>query len=194
MVELMMAIAVFAIGVSGIIAMQKVTLASNIHAKNLAIATHVGQAWAEMLDSDSAAWNHPSQLNGATDLDADTVWLKQITTNEGKWIRPAHNAGLKFGPGFDALGNPTSVIGDAAFCTHIRLTWLKNQTDIPVGNGLIRAEVRVFWHRDVQGGGVDDNPLCATGTDPLKIADADGAKRHHFVYHTTAIRQNTAVR
>ena len=38
-IELMMAISIMAIGVSGIIAMQKVTLAANQHATHLAVAT-----------------------------------------------------------------------------------------------------------------------------------------------------------
>ena len=49
MVELMMALGILAIGVSGIIAMHKVTVAANQHAKNLAVASHIAQAWQEQL-------------------------------------------------------------------------------------------------------------------------------------------------
>ncbi|HEY5373092.1 MAG TPA: prepilin-type N-terminal cleavage/methylation domain-containing protein, partial [Polyangiaceae bacterium] len=48
-VELMMAIAVFGIGVAGIISMEKVTSVANQHAKNVAIATHIAQSWLDTL-------------------------------------------------------------------------------------------------------------------------------------------------
>ena len=57
-VELMMAITVLAIGVSGIIAMQKITVASNLHAKKLAIATQIARAWQDRLAVDASLWNH----------------------------------------------------------------------------------------------------------------------------------------
>src|SRR5690606_31396949 len=42
-VEVLMSLAVLAVGVTGIIATEKVTLTANVHAKNLAIATRIGQ-------------------------------------------------------------------------------------------------------------------------------------------------------
>ena len=44
-VELMMALAVFATGVTGIVAMQRATVSSNRLAKNMTIATGVAQAY-----------------------------------------------------------------------------------------------------------------------------------------------------
>ena len=76
-VELLIAITIFAIGVSGIFAMQKVALASNQHARHVAIATHVAQAWLENLSSDAVQWNHPSPNNPTPDIDTETVWLSQ---------------------------------------------------------------------------------------------------------------------
>lgn len=185
-IELMMALTVLAIGVSGIIAMQKITVTTNQHAKNLALATHIAQAWQEQLALDAASWNHPSPQNGASDL-PQTRWLNNVGL--GTWFRPSHDATVMFGAGFDALGN---VVTDAdfeqaAFCTHIRLTWLYPQTN---GNGLIRSEVRVFWPRSSMGGTVDGRPVCDPDTDPTAVTS--GSERYHFVYQTTAIKQNTA--
>jgi prepilin-type N-terminal cleavage/methylation domain-containing protein len=193
MVELMMALAVFAIGVSGIMAMHKVIVAANQHAKNLAIATHIAQAWQEQLAADAAQWNHPSPRDpGRRDIDTDTTWLAQVVGNANTWIRPTFNATRDFGPMFDALGNvvPQASEPQAQFCSHIRLSWLYNDGQPTPGNGLIRAEVRVFWLREGQGA-LGGTTLC----DPNGVANAIGAaiERYHFVYKTTAVRQNTAI-
>ncbi len=199
-VELMMALTILAIGVSGIIAMEKVTVAANQHAKSLAIATRIAQAWQEQLAADAAQWNHPSQNQPARDLDSDTTWLKLVDSNPGEWIRPQWSAAREFGAAFDALGNPISESGgggsggasaslsQAVFCTNIRLDWLYPDT---AGNGLIRAEVRVFWVREGMGGTVDGKGVCNAGTSPTDIGQA--VTRYHFVYQTAAIKQQTAI-
>ncbi len=184
-VELLMAISIFAIGVSGIIAMQKVTVGANKHARDLAIATHIAQAWLEQLSADAAAWNHPSAQNTASDLN-QTTWLQQVG---GGWVRPAYSATREFGAGFDALGNPVSDVnpGDAVFCSHVRMTWLYPEAS---GNGLIRTEVRVFWLRDGQGAPVGNQPICDPAT---AVAAVEGAGlKYHFVHQASAAKQNTA--
>lgn len=199
-VELMMALTVFTIGVTGIISMQKVTVVSNQHAKNLAIATRLAQAWLDQLAADATAWTAPSPLNSVSNLE-NTVWLDKVTTNASDWLRPAHDVSRDFGPGFDALGNVVNA--DAAgelplvrFCTHIRLSWLYPDSPVAAGgvepirgNGLIRAEVRVFWLRDGESNVDVNRSLCDPAVTPSQINGAP--ERYHFVYHTSAIRQNT---
>ncbi|MBN1609345.1 MAG: prepilin-type N-terminal cleavage/methylation domain-containing protein [Polyangiaceae bacterium] len=173
-VELMIALTVFAIGVSGIIATQKVTVAANQHAKNLAIATSIAQAWQDQLAVDATYWTP----DGTTQPD----WL---TSNNGAWFRPEYKGARNFGAAFDALGNVVDDTADpnaAQFCTHLRLTLLYPQTG---GNGLMRTEVRVFWRRD---GGSGVNPVCGTGNNvPAIGADIDD---YHFVYQTSAVKQS----
>lgn len=187
-VELLMAISIFAIGVSGIIAMQKVTVGANAHAKNLSIATHIAQAWLDQLATDAAAWNHPSPSNPTPDL-GDTTWLNLAGGNADVWLRPAYSTTRNFGAGFDAQGNPVSDANaaSAVFCTHIRLSWLYPDT---AGNGLLRTEVRVFWVRDGQGGTVNNQPVCAVGTPVDQIEDAP--LKYHFVHQASAVKQNTS--
>jgi prepilin-type N-terminal cleavage/methylation domain-containing protein len=187
-VELLMALTVLAIGVSGIIAMQKVTISANQHAKNLAIATRIAQAWQDQLAVDATQWNFPSRTQPVGNIGA-TRWLNNVAGNERVWFRPSYVGALDFGPGFDALGNvvPDERLQQAHFCTHIRLTRLFPEN---TGNGLLRAEVRVFWLREGQGGGVDLRPICSTGTDPAAVGAA--IDRYHFVYQTSAIKQHTA--
>jgi prepilin-type N-terminal cleavage/methylation domain-containing protein len=191
-VELMMAISVMAIGVTGIIAMQKVTLTANQHAKNLAVATQIGGAWLDALAADALQWNSPGTRSASTDI-GDTRWLNNVN---GAWFRPAYAATMGFGPAFDGLGNPVDeaavTAGQAVYCTHLRLTWLFPETGTangrPVtGNGLIRAEVRVFWQRD--GGPGSGAVPCVANAVVNNISSA--IDTYYFVYQTGAIRQNT---
>jgi prepilin-type N-terminal cleavage/methylation domain-containing protein len=189
MVELLMAITIFAIGVSGIISMQKVVATSNQSAKRLAIATHIAQAWQEQLAADASAWNHPSPNNATPDI-GEPAWLNVVASSPDVWVMPDWVPDRNFGPAFDGLGevvDPTSNLPQAQFCAHIRLTWLYPDT---AGNGLIRTEVRVFWLREDMGGTVNALQLCDPNTDPALIEGA--SDRYHFVYETSAVRQNTA--
>jgi prepilin-type N-terminal cleavage/methylation domain-containing protein len=188
-VELMMALAILAIGVSGIIAMHKVTVGANQHAKNLAVASHIAQAWQEQLAADAARWNHPSALRAQSDL-TETVWLRQAA-GTGEWRQPIYDEGLDFGAAFDALGNvvPPGSEDQAHYCTNLKLTWLYSQSTPTVGNGLIRADVRVFWLREGEAT-VNGGRVCDAGASTAEIGEA--TDRYHFVYKTSAIRQNTA--
>ncbi|MET0793680.1 MAG: type II secretion system protein [Polyangiaceae bacterium] len=186
-VELLMAISIFGIGVAGIISMEKVTVASNAHAKNLAIATHIAESWLDMLATDASTWNAPG-LPGSTGLIGNTVWLNKVTANANatsSWILPAYSGTLRFGPAFDALGDPIDPAGTTptAFCSHLRLSWLYQPTD-PGGNGLIRAEVRVFWLKEGQAFAQN---MCASG----QVAAVGAATTtFSFVQKITAIREN----
>jgi prepilin-type N-terminal cleavage/methylation domain-containing protein len=191
-VELLMAISVFGIGVAGIISMEKVTAASNQHAKNLAIATHIAESWISMLQTDAAAWNHPSPLVPQTDIVTDTFWLGNNVVknaNATSWFLPAWNGALNFGPAFDALGNPINPIdlSGEVFCSHLRLSWLYPET-AGSGNGLIRVEVRVFWLRDGQSNPVANTNPCDPGTAPAVVNGATST--FHFVQKISSVREN----
>ncbi|HET9954707.1 MAG TPA: prepilin-type N-terminal cleavage/methylation domain-containing protein [Polyangiaceae bacterium] len=195
-VELLLSLTILGIGVSGVIAMQKVTVTSNQHAKNLAIATQVAQAWIDALQADAVQWNHPSSSNPVSDLPT-TDWLS-LAPAEGSgpnrdWVRPTWNARRQFGPGFTAQGRPVDPAtspNDVRFCTHIRLSWLYPQNGVITGNGLLRAEVRVFWLRE-GGSALGNVSIC----DPSVNPNAVGAetRRYHQIYEVTAVRENTAL-
>jgi type IV pilus assembly protein PilV len=184
----MMAVGILGIGVTGIIAMQKVTVVSNQHAKNLGIATHIAESWLGMLATDAVMWNHPSPQNAVPDI-GQTTWLQAVKLNANTandWVLPAYSTVLAFGPAFDALGNPVDpgvASNVVAFCSHLRLSWLYQPT--VSGNGLIRAEVRVFWLRDGQRFAQD---MCSGA----QVSNVGGATQtFHFVQKITAIRENT---
>ena len=48
-VELMMALAILAVSVSGVLAMEKVTAVSNANARDVAVANGIAQTWLEQL-------------------------------------------------------------------------------------------------------------------------------------------------
>lgn len=185
LVELMMSLAVFAMGVVGIISMQKVAISSNQHAKNLALATHIAQAWLDELAVDAAQWNEPGDFD-------ETTWLTRVGAegSRSNWFRPDYSSIRRFGPAFDALGNAvaTNDIGARAhFCTDVRLTWLYGQTDEKEGGGLVRAQVRVYFLREGVVG-VEDPPAHVCDITPQAF-DQGGSSLYHVVYLSTALRQ-----
>jgi type IV pilus assembly protein PilV len=138
-----MSLAVLAIGASGVIAMQKVAVASNRHAKELSIASRIAEAWADQLAMDGSMWTITTA--GVPTL-PNTVWLSlsnpSATVN---WFVPTYDAVRNFGPAFDALGAPLNPSVNASltrFCAHLRFAYLHNANR---GAGVIRAQVRVFW-------------------------------------------------
>ena len=180
LVELMMALALFAVAVLGIISMQKVTAASNGHAKNVAMAQRIAQAWAGQLEMDGSAWRTGTGAG----------WLNAANA----WQRPAYIGARNFGGAFDALGNAIDAnLGQARFCTHIRMTWLYPATMGVGGNGTLRAEIRVFWLRDSEGpvGGVG---FCEAAQDAATVSAIGLATDHyHYVYQTVGIRQHSQI-
>jgi len=170
-IELMMALAIFAVGITGVAAMQKVTSVSNAHAKNLAIASHVAQSWLDGLTVDAYSW---TQLDSTRTT--NTQWLSAMTSPPA-WVMPGPPT-TTFGPGFDALGSFTATAADVAFCTHIRLSPLI----ATAGSQLIRTEVRVFW--PVVGGGFAGDVCSAT----IEEVTTD-TERFHTVYKSSAVRQ-----
>jgi len=186
-VELMLALGLFAVGVSGIIAMQKVTIVSNQHAKNLAIATRIAEAWMDQLAADSTLWN-------ATTGISSTLWVQGASgTTNGVWHVPAWDTNRDFGPAFDALGAPVQNAANARFFTHVRLTTLYaeeggliNGRTVLADNGLARAEVRVVWLRD----GATPIPDAFTNDADVIQAVADATDIYHRVVKVGAVRQH----
>jgi Tfp pilus assembly protein PilV len=175
-VELLMSLAVFATGVTGIIATQRTVIAANRHARNLTVANGIAQAWLDQLQVDSTMWQ--------TDM-AQTVWLQSINTAgmDGAWQLPAQSVATvrNFGPTFNVFGAPDANARD--YCAHIRLTWL----DQGVATGNIRAEVRVFWARD--GAARVTNDCTGAGATTVTAVGDDVNDSYFFVYQATALAQ-----
>jgi hypothetical protein len=176
-----MAMAVLAVGVIGIIASEKVTVSSNLHAKNLAIASHIGQAWLGVLDAESSLWTSANLAN--------TTWIRQ-GAGETDWFRPNYSGDLLFGPAFDALGNPVRTEDqdpDAKFCVDLRFSELNTSA---AGTGMYRVEVRVIWLREqaILSGSVTA-PTHACGISAALAAGEDEQRLFYFLFLSGAVRQ-----
>jgi hypothetical protein len=178
----MAALAVFATGVTGVIAMQRATAGSNQLARNVTLATGIADAWLGELAADATLWQ--------TTVVGTTTWLTSLNTAgvNGTWQRPAWSVTRNMGAEFDPIGAPVASGGD--FCAHIRLTWLyRDATGGGIqGNGAIRTEVRVFWPR----AGVTRVTGDCTNGDAATIANVTTAITrgdYHVVTQASAVRQ-----
>jgi Prokaryotic N-terminal methylation motif len=181
-IEVLMAMSVLAVGVIGIFSMEKVTISSNVHAKNLAIATHIAQGWLGTLETEAMRWDTSAGVLGTR-----TTWLGSGPT-EPDWFRPVFSGGAGYGPEFDELGNPVGQNG--RFCVDLRLSPLNGATAEAEGVGMRRVEVRVYWLRDTAV------PLASVTAPqfpcqllPIKVNLENESRLFHFVYLSGAVRQ-----
>jgi type IV pilus assembly protein PilV len=186
-IELLIALGIFAIGLTGAAAMQSITSRANRHAKNLAIASHVAESWLDRLAIDSSSW-----FQDTTSLSTQTEWLSEaLGDDKGLWKIPATNAAGDFGASFGALGQFTATTSQRVFCTHIRLTPLfslvgvANNVDA-TNNGLIRTDVRVFWPKD-ETLWKDGANYCGENSE---VSIGAASTDFHFVYLSSAVRQS----
>ena len=195
MIEVMMALTVLAIGMLGIIALQKTTVVSNQEAQQITVGNAIARTWIERLQRDAARWTSPSPLRPTSDI-ANTAWLNAVGgfTSTGSWFRPpASTLEPLVSPAFDRNGDDvllTDTVGmvdKAIYCTHVRLRWV-------YPNEMIRAEVRVFWARRTL-----QNPtavpwlstgICSATTSLDAIGSDD--QNFHWVYAVAAIPKATA--
>ncbi|HVU01755.1 MAG TPA: prepilin-type N-terminal cleavage/methylation domain-containing protein [Polyangiaceae bacterium] len=189
--ELLMSLSVLAIGVAGVIAMQRVTLAANRHARDIAVATRIGQAWADQLAADGMLWG--VDANNASTL-PNTVWLSKTTPSDvtGTWFLPAYSPARGFGPAFGPLGQSHDNALNPEldhFCTHLRLAFVEQEKTPTTGNGVIRAQVRVFWLRDDQAVAAPGTNVCVDAT---TLENNIGA--FHVLNFTTSVRQLPAAK
>lgn len=182
MVEVMMALAIFMVAMLGMITMQKAAVSSNAHARNMGMAQHLARAWAAQLEVDATQWKNTLSGDWLTTGNADTPWF-----------RPAYVGTRKFGAGFDAQGNALSdTTADkklTRFCTNVRLSWLFPNTMSMAGNGVLRAEIRVYWLRE------GASPIATFCNEDPSQTSALGLRPdlYQFVYVTTAVRQHSSI-
>lgn len=195
LIEVMMALTVLFIGVMGVVAIERSTIASNVDARQVTTASNVARTWLERLQSDSVQWNHPSTYQPTSDID-QTVFLKSYNTG---WFLPVPTAATpSWAAAFDINGNDvTTSTQDIVYCANIRLTPVYFDPLCQVGAAcpattpsLLRAEVRVYWSKNRMplaacGGAV----AAGAGSDPIGGNDVD----YHWVYIVGAVGKTQAI-
>jgi prepilin-type N-terminal cleavage/methylation domain-containing protein len=154
LVEVLVSLAVLAIGVTGILSLEQSSVQSNRAAQEMTVATGIARRWQERLSDDALQWNSPSSRNPNSDLARDTAYLCNVigcasgsTSASTGWFVPVPPTGSTDSAAFDAFGNEVVVSSSAVhYCTNVRLTWLRAES--PGTPGVLRAEVRVWWYRE----------------------------------------------
>jgi type IV pilus assembly protein PilV len=176
--EVMAALGILTAGAAGVVALQKATIISNAHARNLAIANAIAVTWAERVRVDALQWNDRMAPDIAT-----TDWLKKFPGQADIMVEPDDLAELGT-PVTNIVGNDAAGLATPdtakAFCTQIRLHQYLDGASQPVWPDLLRVEIRVIWDR---GG----NPITCP-VDPAAV-DA-GQSRYGVVHLTTSVLRN----
>jgi prepilin-type N-terminal cleavage/methylation domain-containing protein len=197
-VEVLSAMMLLAIGASGVIGMQKITVQGGTDARRFDIAANIAHTWTERLQRDSALWTQPNSdpAFAQTTNIAGTKWVKDVLntpTCTANWCKPAGGvpaSGID-SSAYDVLGRdlPTYVAGtgtDAFFCVYYRLNWVMDNLNGQGRTGLIRAEVLVFWQR------LEYGAIASCDAPPVAPDDAVVATRtrYHYIHATTSLREN----
>lgn len=158
MIEVMMAVVVFAAAAAGLLAFQEALMRSNSSANDVTSATYIAEFWLEQGRAESLLWN----VDGTDLTPARTPLLAPLGLNVGTagfatgWLalpmmgtRPA---GAPLNRYLETWPGPAGETRDyAEFCVQYRLAVL-------VPNEIVRVEVRVMWFK--QG----LRPAGSTGT------------------------------
>ena len=185
-VEVMMAMTLLLIGSVGVMAMQRAAVQGNADAREMDVASSIARGWLERLERDATLWT-PSQVAITPPQNISSALLVNENLT-GNWFVPKARLAANGSQndvesaGFDILGQDMDTLTAAGlrYCVNLRLT------PLTVDQTLIRAEVRVFWPRNLTQ--APDPNYCNSA--PPASLDTD-VQKYHFVYAATAVRQNT---
>lgn len=186
-VEVMMAMTLLLVGAVGVMAMQRAAVQGNADAREMDVASSIARGWLERLERDATLWT-PSTVAivPPANLASATLVHENLT---GQWFVPSSRLSNTApqddyeSAGFDILGQDMTDLTAAGlrYCVNVRLTPLTTDQT------LIRAEVRVFWPRNLAV--APDQAYCNQA--PPATLDTD-TQKYHFVYAVTALRQNVS--
>ena len=217
MIEVLMGMAILAVGASGVVALQKVTVLGVTHGRNINTATSIAAAHLEAMRADAQRWN------SLDDYLTEPTLLNTVlppTERVGTWELPPTafpNDGTP-GPGLgvsDLTGATDAADPDSApvaYCTHVRVTPLifdpaspRYQPGQPGGGDtlqaqdalMLRLEVRTFWAKagrevrtECQSSFVDTMTAGLEGS-PIAVGSVNyTADDYGWVFLSTAVRRN----
>jgi hypothetical protein len=192
-IEVLLAMTVLMIGSASVMSMQKASIQGNLDARKLDMANSIAHEWLERLTADAMAWTLPVTSGAASNL-GNTQWLGTGLASPTKFLLPpvpgnqATAEGLS--PAFDILGRDLAMgnAANAAFCVHVNVVQIAQDTLAPPNPTLLRATVLVFWPKQLVQSGSIPAGYCTTWFD-VAAAEAAQTGTWHMVYASTAIRK-----
>lgn len=205
MVEVMMGLAVLAVGATGVIALQRMAVLGSMTSRHLTNATSVSKTVIEHIENEASLWVDNTGTNYGS-----MPWLgTALTDANGKktsdWVAvPAASfATTGKATGFTIEGMsvvPVAANQDVAYCSHIRAKWFGNQAanaNAPATDA-VEIEVRTFFARSGRpvNGECALAPASMTGLfDGSSATVNDGvvervADEYSVVYLSTVVRRN----
>lgn len=194
LVEVMMALAVLTVGASGIVAMQKFSLGGSLQARNLTAGVNVNAGWLERLNTEAVLWNDANNSDLAQMGTVNAFGALPGGANVvGNWVRLGATTLEGDDADLGAGGGPNPA---AAYCTHLRLSWIGP----PATSDTLRVELRTFWART----GRDITDECDPGVavagwttainDPAQTVAIGGIARRRddygWVFSTGTLRRH----
>lgn len=146
LVEVMLAVAILAVGATGILGLQAAAIRGNQEANEFATATRTVELWLDRYRMDALAW----RTGGAGTLPssalfASTEFMQAMpTVGSSGWVAPPAARPGSFGPATQLSfhGNPSAAPGapTPVYCTQANMSWVYDGT-------AVRIDVRTFWRR-----------------------------------------------
>lgn len=205
MVEVMMGLAILAVGATGVIALQRMAVLGTMTSRHLTNATSVSKTVIEHIENEASLWVNNTGTNYSAMPWLGTALTDANTKKTSAWVAvpTASYATTGKASGFTIDGMsvvPVAGNQDVAYCTHIRAKWFGNQAanaNAPATNA-VELEVRTFFARS--GRPVTGECLLApsamTGLfDGTSSTVNDGvtsrvADEYSVVYLSTVVRRN----
>jgi Tfp pilus assembly protein PilV len=218
MAEVMMGLAILAIGAAAVIALLKFTLLGTLDSRHVANASMVTASYIERIQTAALAWNafdnqDLADMDGLGPPDSPVPNFGALVNGvAGGLAAGTPSAWSHFGAP-SAAANPafaratldgalTAGPNDTAYCTHVRVTFTSGP-DLPAAGILagdnFRVELRTFWARS--GRTVEDEcQLAPASMDAmfdspaatLAVGPATRTRAEYgVVYLSTIVRRNT---
>lgn len=217
LIEVMVAVAISAISISGIVFMQTATVRSNQDAHETQVATVFARNWIDRIRRDALMWTAPgAPVVGTMFADRDvalansggyftpglgigdvpgTDWAVPIPAFGGPESSGANFHGVDVGAVDIAIpGQPVVAAGDIYYCANAKFVTVHNVNNQP---NAIRATVRVWWNRKSSLNAADystgiaavraGNGCHAFVPTSVQLQDA-GLGRFRVVYLSTVLR------
>lgn len=155
LIEVMVAIAIGAIGISGIVFMQTATVRSNQDALETQVATTFARTWIERIKRDALMWtasgNPPPDMNRAPASGyfvvtgpAEDTWAVPLSLPGAPESAGANFHGVDVGARDPLLGGAIVPTADIYYCANTKFVTVHSLNGQP---NAIRATVRVWWNR-----------------------------------------------